>query len=62
MAIQNLISIPYDRNTQLDGSPGAEISNGDDQNSCESPSAEKNEIAGSDFKAVRVVIQELLCL
>ncbi|XP_022998374.1 MAP3K epsilon protein kinase 1-like isoform X1 [Cucurbita maxima] len=39
------------RNTQLDGSPGAEISNGDDQNSCESPSAEKNEIAGSDFKA-----------
>ncbi|KAG6581545.1 MAP3K epsilon protein kinase 1-like [Cucurbita moschata] len=39
------------RNTQQDGSIEAEISNGDDQNSCEGPSAEKNEVTDSDFKA-----------
>lgn len=39
------------RNTQQDGSIEAEISNGDNQNSCESPSAEKNEVTDSDFKA-----------
>ncbi|KAE8650910.1 MAP3K epsilon protein kinase 1 isoform X1 [Cucumis sativus] len=39
------------RNSQQDGSIEAEISNGDNQNSCESPSAEKNEVADSDFKA-----------
>lgn len=46
----------YGRNVQQDGSIEAEISTGDNQNSCESPSAEKNEVADSDFKAVRIFI------
>lgn len=51
----HLNPFPYGRNTQQDGSIEAEISNGDNQNSCESPSAEKNEVTDSDFKAVRVL-------